>query len=366
MKIAIITFHNTSNFGATLQCSALSRYLTKLGHEVIIIDYLPKYVLDKKSVFKEMRKIGKSHSKIKAIIKGVAYVAYTPDIKRRNEKFETFIQNNLVLTSTYNSYNSLKENPPYADFYICGSDQIWNPSLTGGKLDYAFFLQFVNKNKAAYGASMGEFDIEAESNKIEMLVENFSGISVREKSIAARLSKVVGTNVDVVLDCTLLLEKKDYSCMEGDMPRLNHKYVLLYNVQNSDDAITIAKKISDDHDLSIIDISPNPFAKVKGAKKMIDIGPGEFLALFKHAEYVVTNSFHGTVFSLIYEKKFFSLAHSTRGGRVIDLLDSLDLKDRLVKCVEEINDKPVDYEKVNRLLAIFRQNSFEYINRILP
>lgn len=366
MKISIITFHNTSNFGATLQCSALSYYLTRLGHEVKIIDYLPQYVLDKKSVFKEMKNIGKSHNKIKAMIKGLAYVVYAPALKRRDNKFEAFIQKNLVLTSTYHSYNSLNDDPPSADFYICGSDQIWNPSLTGGELDYAFFLQFVKENKAAYGVSMGEFDIEAEGNIVKTLVKDFSGISVREKSVAKKLSESIGKNVEVVLDCTLLLKAEEYSCMECDMAVLNKHYVLLYNVQNSKDAIAISKKIAYDHNLSIIDISPNPFAKVKGAKKIIDIGPGEFLTLIKNAEYVITNSFHGTVFSIIYERKFFSLAHSKRAGRVVDLLLSLELIDRLVKSVEEIDDKPIDYIKTKRLLSVYRQNSFEYINSILP
>lgn len=365
MKISIITFHNTSNFGATLQCAALSCCLTRLGHEVVIIDYLPPYVLDKKSIYKEMKNIGNSRNKIKAMIKGLAYVTYAPILKRRDEKFETFIQKNLVLTPSYYSYNSLNDNPPIADFYICGSDQIWNPSLTGGEPDCAFFLQFVKNNKASYGASMGEFDIEAEGNTIRKLIEGYSGISVREKSVAARLSKVIGENVDVVLDCTLLLEEEDYSCMESDMIGLNQHYVLLYNVQNSNDAVAIAKKIAHDHDLSIIDISPNPFAKVKRSNKIIDIGPGEFLVLLKNAEYVVTNSFHGTVFSIIYEKEFFSLAHSKRADRVMDLLNSLGLMDRLVTNVEEINNKPVDYIKAKHFLSIYRHDSLDYIKRIL-
>ena len=320
MKISIITFHNTSNFGATLQCVAFSKYLESLGHEVVIVNYLPEYVRNKISSKKELKNISKSKNKIKAIIKGLAYFSYSHKINRRNKCFDSFISENLNLSIEYNSYEELANNSPKADIYICGSDQIWNPSLTGNVFDKAFFLQYADGSKNAYGVSIGELNVSTNAEELRKLVEGYRNISVREKSVAPLLSSAINKPVDVVLDCTLLLNKSVYSDLEHSLSIFDEPYVLVYNVQNSNLAADLAKKISENKKLKIIDISPNPFFHIRGSKKHIDIGPGEFLFLIHNASCVVTNSFHGTVFSIIYEKEFYSFAHSKRSGRVKDLL----------------------------------------------
>ena len=365
MKVAIITFHNTSNFGATLQCCALSHYMRMQGHNVEIINYLPQYVLDKKSVYKELRKVGESGNKARALIKGIAYLSYSGLLKRRDDKFEAFIQRNLTLTKRYGDYDSLLNDPPVADYYICGSDQIWNPVLTGKKLDKAFFLQFAQGPGAAYGASIGELDVEAYTPELRALTDSLSGISVREQSAAERLKIALGKNVEVVLDCTLLLNKDDYRSMEENVVTGSKPYLLLYNIQNSADSIALAKKVAGERGLAIVDMSPNPFAKVDGAKKIIDAGPGEFLSYIRHADHVVTNSFHGTVFSIIYGKPFFTIPHKTRSDRTADLLKSLHLEERLVTDPNRVKDCEIDYKKVYAELSELRSRSFGYLDKIL-
>lgn len=365
MKVAIITFHNTSNFGATLQCCALSRYMKMQGYNVEIINYLPQYVLDKKSVYKELKKVGESGNKARALIKGIAYLSYSGILKRRDDKFEVFIQRNLTLTKRYGDYDSLLQDPPVADYYICGSDQIWNPVLTGKKLDKAFFLQFAQGLRAAYGASIGELDVDMYARELIALTDSFIGISVRERSAAERLKNALGKNVEVVLDCTLLLSKDDYQSMEEDVVTGSKPYLLLYNIQNSADSIALAKKIAGERGLVIVDMSPNPFAKVDGAKKIIDAGPGEFLSYIRRADYVVTNSFHGTVFSIIYGKPFFTIPHKTRSDRTADLLRSLHLEERLVIDPNRVEDCEIDYKKVYATLSELRTKSFGYLDKIL-
>lgn len=365
MKVAIITFHNTSNFGATLQCCALSRYLRMQGHNVEIINYLPQYVLDKKSVYKELKKVGGSGNKARALIKGIAYLSYSGLLKKRDDKFEAFIQRNLTLTKRYGDYDSLLHDPPVADYYICGSDQIWNPVLTGKKLDKAFFLQFAQGPRAAYGASIGELDVDAYAPELRTLTDSFSGISVREQSAAERLKNTLGKYVEVVLDCTLLLSKDDYRSMEENVETGSKSYLLLYNIQNSAVSVSLAKKIAGERGLAIVDMSPNPFAKVEGAKKIIDAGPGEFLSYIRHADYVVTNSFHGTVFSIIYGKPFFTIPHKTRSDRTADLLKSLHLEERLVTDPNRVKDCEIDYKKVYAELSELRSRSFGYLDKIL-
>ncbi len=365
MRICVITFHDTLNFGATLQCTAMSRFLAGQGHDVKVINYLPDYVMDKKSTMKEIRNIGRSSNKAKALVKGFAYLAKSGDIKKKNRCYEKFLSDNVYRTDAYHTFDELVKNPPEADLYICGSDQIWNPALTGGKLDPAFFLKFAEGRKAAYGVSVGELDINSEAEELKEMTADMAGVSVREKSVAVDMAFAIERDVDVVLDPTLLLDKKDYMKMESASPVTDKPYLLLYNVQNSKESVGTARKIAAERGLEIIDISPNPFAKVDGVKKLLDIGPGEFLRLFDGADYVVTNSFHGTVFSVIYEKEFWALGHSKRAGRTYDLLDSLHLLDRFIKEPSEAEGEPIDYSEVMKLLSYRRAHSVDYINSLL-
>ena len=365
MKIANITFHNTSNFGATLQCTALFRYLESLGNKVVIIDYLPHYILNKKSVLKELRKINSSRNKVKAFAKGIVYLSHYFELRKRDTAFETFIKNNLKLTKTYHNIKELNEKSPEADLYICGSDQIWNPALTGNALDDAFFLTFTNGIKASYGVSVGELNIEQYGDDVKTKVADFIGISVRESSVAEKLSAVLKQDVKTVLDCTLLLCRQDYIVMEKETPLPDKPYLLFYDMQRSKASEVVARQISEQDSLCIIDISPNPFITVKGAKKRIDIGPGEFLYLVKNASYIVTNSFHGTVFSILYHKSFITFLHTTRSGRVVDLLKELGLSDRIMDSTDIVPDKTIDYLSVDERLNSKRQQSYAYIKSIL-
>ena len=365
MKIKIITFHNTLNFGATLQCTAFSEYLSGLGHDVGVIDYLPEYVLNKKSAFKELKKIKKSKNKPKALVKGIAYAFVFRPIKRKDKKTDAFLGKHVKLTRVYNTITEMKKDPPAADLYFCGSDQIWKPSLTGDKLDECFFLRFTEGKKASYGASLGVEDIEPNAQKLKEWTEDYLGISVREKSVSEALSAAIDRKVSVVLDCTLLLEKENYQKLEDSVSGIETPYLLLYNVQSSERSMKLAKRIAAEKKLRIIDVSPNPFVKSDGVEKRLDAGPGEFLTLIKNAEFVVTNSFHGTVFSIIYEKAFFASTPSIRGGRILDLLDLLELSDRCMQDNEVSFDAPIDYGRVKALLKENREISIRYINDMI-
>lgn len=363
MKIDVITFHNTMNFGASLQCIALTRYLALLGHNVEVINYLPDYVLNKKSVFKELKK---AHN-LRGIVKGFAYLLKQRTIKTKDRKFTIFIDNNIHLTKQYRCFDDILAEVPDADVYICGSDQIWNPYLTGDSLDKCFFLEFVKngKTKVAYGASVGELDFEKYREVLKKKTKDFDFISVREQTVSCVLSSTIGRDVSVVLDPTLLLSKEDYCSMELPCSILPEKYLLLYNIQNSDLTIKVAKRIANERKLVIVDISANPFQKIKGSIRLLDIGPGEFLTLFRNTEYVITNSFHGTVFSIIYEKNFNAILHTTRGGRIRDLLNSIDLYNRIIEDTSDANTSDIDYNIAKNKLNVLKADSQKFINKFL-
>ncbi len=365
MKISVITFHNTANYGATLQCAALSGCLARMGHDVSVIDYMPGYVRDKRSAFRELRKVGAAGRKARALVKGLAYLQFFRDIQKKNERYDRFIAAHLQTTRTYRTEAELREDPPQSDLYICGSDQIWNPALTGGSFDEAFFLRFAQGERAAYGVSTGELRIEERAAELNRLTEGFKAVSAREKATADRLAAILGRPVPAVLDCTLLLDRKDYYEMEEQTESVREPFLLLYNIQNSDISVSIARTVAEQRGLSIVDISPNPFRKIKGTRKMTDIGPGEFLDLFHRASYVVTNSFHGTAFSVIYEKPFIVVPHSTRAARILNLADTLGLRDRIALESGYRDPGPVDYEAVGNRLRTLRRASMDYLRGIL-
>lgn len=348
MKVVIITFHNAFNYGATLQCAALAEKLRDRGFEVSVIDYLPEYVENKKSIFRYLKDVKKAKNKLKALGKGVAYVRYANEVRRRNNAFDRFVQKHMSLTRKYSDVKELVSNPPSADTYICGSDQVWNRAITDNRFDKAFFLTFVKSGKKiAYAVSLGETKPSEVKEELSDLTEGFRFISVREEDMAKELGTYLSRDVSTVVDPTLLLREADYRAFEEPVDLSSEKYVLVYNVQNSDISLKTAETIAKKKGLEIIDISPNPFVKIKRSRKKISYGPGEFLTLIKHAEYIVTNSFHGTVFSIIYKKQFFTIPHKKRSGRMVNLLELLDLKSRIVESMpfDGIDDK-IDYDEV--------------------
>ena len=168
--------------------------------------------------------------------------------------------------------------------------------------------------------------------------------------------------MDVVLDPTLLLDAEDYQEMETPIPA-EEPYVLVYNVSPAPAAQAVASRIAADRGLKIIDISPNPFIKVPGARKVDDIGPGDFLSYFKSAAFVVTNSFHGTVFSILYRKGFFAVPHRSRSERILSLLQTLGLRDRFTGYAELVTYEAIDYDAVWQKLNQARKNRYAYLKK---
>ncbi len=361
MKIATITFHDTYNFGATLQCVALSKYLSLQGHSVLVINYMPVYVLRKKSAFRVFHSIKNVHGvvpKCKAFLPAVQYFSHFFSLQRRNARYQAFLSHHADLTKPISDFEHLK--PINADLYLCGSDQIWNPNLTGGSFDKAFFLAFAKGRKAAYAVSTGEADLFACSTELRHLTAEFERISVRERKTAEALKSILEREIEAVLDPCLLLEEKDYLEMEIEI-RIENPYVLVYNVFSASAAVDIALKIAGDKGLKIVDISPSPFVKIPGSRKIDDIGPGEFLSYIRNADWVVTNSLHGTVFSILYQKCFFTVPNRKRSGRIVELLKLLGLRDRLIQYEQLVTYEAIRYDEVYEKLNQARRHSYEFL-----
>lgn len=358
MKIGILTFHCAHNYGAVLQCYALQEYLKGLGHDVEIIDYRPNYLLNPYKIFK-VNKTNILAKRLKNVIKAILmlgrrYVRYY--------KFNRFINQRLNL--------SYKKNyiPDNYDVYIIGSDQVWNPGITNG-FDPIYFADFSfkkgSKIYATYAASMESKKL---SNKERLYyvknLNNFDYVSVRENALANLLQPLTDKTIETVLDPTLIVDKKIWDSI-AVKPKINCKYILVYQVLSHEKTFEIAEEKSKELNARIIELTPSVYWGEKSRCKST-ISPEEFIGFFKYASFVVTTSFHGTVFSIINNKPFGYLQVGN-GTRVKSLLSYLNLENHIINDAKSMNciDFCINYENINSLLSSIQINSKEYISKIL-
>jgi hypothetical protein len=372
-KIALINFHFAHNYGAVLQCLALQTVLEQLGNDVNIIDYHPYYQEQYYVAYPNPIKCVYWRYKGSWEIKNpkrmylalrwglVTLVGYRNADKRKKliKAFLPFCQKNLHLTQRYNSLHELKKKPPAADIYVCGSDQLWNPHVTFG-LDPAFYLDFGDSDtkRIAYAVSPCKaLDTQYFHKYLLRLLPVFDFVSLRESEKKSELEKYVQNPISICVDPTLLLKKEDYARFEEEI-ETQGPYILVYAFKESNDermrlAVESMSKILN---YKVIDVSYEKIDWINDVIRQTPITPGQFLSYFKNAEFVVTNSFHGTAFSIIYEKQFISVTKEGTSQRMVELMTKLGLHnnlmfDKIPDQIPDINYKDVE-EKRRELSTI--------------
>ncbi len=348
-KIGILTFHRAHNYGAVLQSYAL-----QLKTKSFIIDYYSPYIYDQYKLFKPLRK-----NVIKFIISLVRDFRNYKVNKKRYINFEKVISN-LPLISLEETNNM--------SILITGSDQVWNPEITNGLSDI-YTLNFGNDNikRISYAASVGNINnIEKYKNEYKDKISKLDRISVREESAKLELEKILPyKKIEVVLDPTLLLTEKEWNNEIKSIKSENKKYILAYVVEENDNYLKIVNKLSKETGLGIIHFGRKNPGYNNEIKTCYTSGPLEFVNLIKNADYIVTTSFHATVFSIIFNKKFWVVPHRTTGSRVTDLLNKLGISHRIVNTLEEFEkrnyDENIDYNKVNKILEKEREKSINWL-----
>lgn len=361
MKVGVITFHSAYNFGASLQTWALQKVLKNYGLESYVIHYHPTIIDDlydpiKQTGLKRPFKIMKLRLNNKAAFK-------------RYYNYRGFIRKNFNLFGDFKTYDELANGNLKLDAYITGSDQVWNSQHIDG-FDPAYYLDFAEKDaiKISYAASIGRNYIlpRYREQMIKSLAE-YNAISVREESAMPVIQELTKTSVEVVLDPTLLLKKEDYEEIKVKQ-NIKEKYIFVYMMEDNRDVVTFANRISRATGYPIIQRRPNKRFKNEIATCYTQT-PGDFLGLIEGAELVITNSFHGTVFSIVYERPFLSMLHSDTGSRTIDLLESLNLSSHIVYDITEFNDmdqaKLVSPNKVRNTIAELRVHSLNFLEDAL-
>lgn len=349
MRIGILTFHYVSNYGAVIQCYALSHFLAKLGHEVEVIDYRPWRTIPR---VHGLRRVG-----------GVFIdprTAYTTNVFRL-PPFERFLNRHLPLSKqTYRSSRSLRNKHPHYDLYIAGSDQIWNPYIHK-PFDPSYLFDFVEEGDnvcVAYAASFGGASIpDALRPRFIKLLSRFKQISVREMQGKQVIEDLCGAESEIVLDPTFLLE--DYSCLAEHVQE-NRPYIAVYSVYPSSEFAGVVEYLRRRTGLPVIAIGNE--LSVADCNRTY-IGPTEWLGYLKNASYIVTNSFHGTALSIIMGKQFFVYKHKPKSARhnrgkfvrISELLSELGLESRIVyddslDGLESLSLEGIDYGTIQSML----------------
>ena len=349
MKIGILTYHFAHNYGAILQCYALQTYLTALGHEVYVIDHkLPVIEIPYRILY--WRRFV-SINPLKTIRKCITEIRLLPFRKARYNAFATFIRNNLKTASV----ESITDNP--FDCIIVGSDQVWNTQLTNG-YDPFYWGTFDKPQKTrliTYAVSMEDNPTD------KKCIEMSRYISVRENALAETLSRKFKTNICSCVDPTLLLSSEHWSQMAGKRI-VDENYVLLYEVTPSEKAEQTGRLVAAKLGIRLITLSSLPEAN----KDIVTAyaTPNDFLNLFRYASFVVASSFHGTVFALQFKKPFISLRkNDSKDGRVINLLDTMNLLDRFVDSYDDKHIEDIISAQINVSLdTTERKKSIMYLN----
>lgn len=335
----VITIHFGTNHGSVLQAYALSNYLSSVGVNTAVIDYVPeRYKIWNNLVLRKRSRYPLP------IIAAYYPIAVLKNLRVR-KIFELFLKRNLELTKRYGKKEDLKQNPPNADVYIAGSDQIWNDDYNG-KDDLSYFLDFAPRNakRVAYAASFGKEDIFEQDyiDKIKPLLLLFDKISVREMDAQRILSEMKIDSVHVV-DPVFLLSKQQWTKFGAPIVK-KEAYTLVYVMDGLySELLDYAQKVKEQTGNKIYVVA---FTKIKD--KRIDknfylTNPKDFVGLISGANMVVTNSFHGTAFSILFQKMFVTIGKTKYNSRMLSLLDKLSLRKHFIPTganyeVEKVQD----------------------------
>lgn len=367
-KIGTVTFHGAYNFGSMLQTYALQEYVERLfkengkecSYEIINL---------RTDFQKSFYSLYQSVKNPKNIIKNLVAFKYRKALTIKAQKFESFLNDYVHLTPEYNE-NDLKSAKAF-DYYISGSDQIWN--VRAKDFSSAYYLDFAPKSatKISYAVSLGPLMIDWElydKSKYAELVERYAHISVRETKSVDNLSALTNRESQVHIDPTLLLKADEWRSIQSDANYNEGKYILLYCLEPSTEQLEMAKAISKKLNLPIVvtkynnknDMS-NPFVK------KYDSGPCDFLSYIDNAALVLSSSFHGTAFSLIYNKPFY-VFNGMKDNRISSILQKAGLVDRSIESMNDIENVSLvqpNFDVVNRIIDNERNKSKEYLLKAL-
>ena len=367
MNTATITLHTAHNNGSFLQAYALQKTINKMGYSNKIINFVPmaQYALYQNIIFKELS--------AKGIIKGMLNVPNYLALKKRKDRFNGALDN-LNLTSKFDNEDDFASISEDFDCLIAGSDQIWN---NASMPDFSnLYLLPVNKYKISYAPSFGKSLKNQFGSEILNQISQFDYLSVREQSVKQELDNLLpNKEVKVVLDPTFLLDKEEYAELSRNANcKYNGDYIFFYCIKATNDVLKTVKEISKILNMPVVTVftGVNTYkCQVFGQKIDFQAGPAEFLQYVQNAKYVISNSFHGVVFSIIYNKTFFRIADNEDGKIKIDerldsILNMLELSVQNVITNSSISlNTDIDYAVASEKMSDLRNESLGWLQEAL-
>lgn len=364
MKIAILTFNRTTNYGASLQCYALSTFLRDAGHETVIINLAmpgsnsPRWSFRRIASAIKRRFVNRFCNP--QLTEFDRYpVPQSRFVSLEEELQDVFDQFSLektgVISPLFLSESDLKTNYPRADMYIVGSDQVWNPKITGNHALLYFFSFLHEEPRISYAASFGG-SVEVVFRKedclrLPALLNQFKAVSVREESGRTFLSDRFNIHADVVVDPTFLIPVDNYRKLADESRICGKGYVYIYKFIINDSWVNTINEISrqmnlkvrnDGEFIQIPDFEYHPVLSVQG-----------WLQLIQTSDFIITDSFHCTVFCLLFKKRFLTAPSYAGGeGRMVSLLKDAGLEDRFCRNIAQVREKlpqlvkSIDYDQV--------------------
>lgn len=378
--LAIVTY--TINYGTYLQAFATQEYIKKIGYETEIINI--------ESVIKDVEKRRRKYF-FSRLLNFSEVKSYLPAIKllvnkkinkkfrgyylRRKKKFDEFHDRFFKIGPICDSWSGLESRCLNFSSVVVGSDQLWRPANIAGNF---YTLNFVPKNinKISYATSFGLNEIrKKQRDTVRSFLDRIQFLSTREESGATIIKACTGRVASVVCDPTMLLTSKEWNSYAGVNPLVEDKYVFIYMLNDNKKQRQYIKNFAKQKSLKIVGVLHGA-GFVKGDDKFVDeapadIGPFEFLNLIKNASYVFTDSFHGSVFSILFEKQLFVFKRfsdknkMSTNSRVINLLSRLGLSNRLIEKETKCYPEDIHYKKVNEKLSLFRKYSEHFLTEAL-
>ena len=350
MKVGIITFIKTINFGASLQAFALQEVIESFGMRAEVVQYVNKDI--------ENAEKNRGSKSLKSLVKSMVVGS---GFSRKMIGFEEYEKKHIHKGEALTAESKSAVDQNY-DYFVTGSDQVWNTKLTHA--DWTYFLDFVqdNSKKISYAPSFGNIPFPKEHyEKAAEYLKQINALSVRETSGAELIHQITGKQAEIVLDPTLLLDKSEWIQRCDFTPPYAH-YILVYFPHNKKKTFAFVNKLKKQTKLPVVYLSISPRIQM-GVKTIYDAAPDQFLGWILHADYVVTGSFHGTAFSLNLEKQFF-YEPSGKGSRIDNLVQLTGTANRSIDNTDVIKSR-IDYEIVRKKLDKERAKSKAWLKNAL-
>lgn len=349
MQIGILTFHRALNYGAVWQCWALTKFCTQLGYETYVIDYAPTGIW--KYRYFLCKRPDRIYDRCKMLYSFNRFYKKMPRSQYYGESCEL-----------------IKKNPPLYDIYIVGSDQVWAEDKTAGNIG-SYMLDFAPKTvkRVAYAASQGG-SIARDPIFLKEL-RNFSAISLREPTCKEQLSMLAEMSVEDVCDPSLLLKSQEYLRQEKYVRNMPKHYIAVFDLNNEPLTKSCALRLKEELGYPLVSLTGG----VRGwcDKNLLGLSPEQWMYVMSHADFICTNSFHGTAFSIVLRKPFVSVAGkglvtSVKDDRKINILTQCGLMSQYITNEDEIKRALcIDYSCAESHIEEYRKRSLEWLKQAL-